>query len=264
VGIPKHLHDRLFTPYAQGDPSVPRLYGGSGLGLSICRRLVGLMGGDIALVSQPGQGATFEVSLVLAKGSDGRAALASSTAGIAGTRLLIVDPNATTGALMQQHAASWGLETRMVGSGGEALAGLGAARRDGREYDVALIDPAIPDMGGEELGRRIKADPELRATQLVMVTSSGAAGRRRAREPDRLCRLSPQAGHRHHAPRLPASAARPGCRGGWSFRSSPRLAAGFRRLRLLNLHIEIHTGIGYTPPPCPANAALAPAPAQVA
>jgi CheY-like chemotaxis protein len=175
VGIPKHLHDRLFTPYAQGDPSVPRLYGGSGLGLSICRRLVALMGGDISLVSRPGKGATFEVSLVLAKGPDGRAAPVS-TVGIAGTRLLIVDPNATTGALMQQHAASWGLETRLVASGGEALAGLGDARRDGREYDVALIDPGIPDMGGEELGRRIKADPELRATQLVMVTSSGLRG----------------------------------------------------------------------------------------
>jgi two-component system, sensor histidine kinase and response regulator len=175
VGIPKHLHDRLFTPYAQGDPSVPRLYGGSGLGLSICRRLVGLMGGDISLASRPGKGATFEVSLILAKGPDGRAAPVS-TVGIEGTRLLIVDPDATTGARMQQRAASWGLETMLVASGGEALAGLGDARRDGREYDVALIDPAIPDMGGEELGRRIKADPELCATQLVMVTSSGLRG----------------------------------------------------------------------------------------
>jgi two-component system, sensor histidine kinase and response regulator len=61
AGIPEHLQDRLFTPYAQADPSIPRLYGGSGLGLSICRRLVGLMGGDIALVSRPGEGTTFDL-----------------------------------------------------------------------------------------------------------------------------------------------------------------------------------------------------------
>ena len=175
VGIPKHLHDRLFTPYAQADPSVPRLFGGSGLGLSICRRLVGLMGGDITLASRPGKGTTFDLNLLLAK-VDSQAAPASSAVGIAGLRLLIVDPNPTTGALMQQHAANWGLETELVADGGAALASLQDARREGREHDVALIDRSLPDMSGEELGRRIKADAELRATQLVMVTSSGLRG----------------------------------------------------------------------------------------
>jgi two-component system, sensor histidine kinase and response regulator len=175
-GIPEHLHDRLFNPYAQADPSVPRLFGGSGLGLSICRRLVGLMGGDIKLASRLGKGTTFDLNLVLAKGAAARAAPVSSPLGIAGSRLLIVDPNPTTGKLMQQHAANWGVETELVADGGAAVASLHEARRDGREHDVALIDRSLPDMGGEELGRRIKADPELRATQLVMVTSSGLRG----------------------------------------------------------------------------------------
>ena len=176
VGIPKHLHDRLFTPYAQADPSVPRLYGGSGLGLSICRRLVGLMGGDITLDSRPGEGTAFDLNLVLAKVTGGLAAPVSSAVGIAGTRLLIVDPNPTTGTHMQQHAVNWGLETELVADGGAALAGLREARRAGRDHDVALIDRSLPDMDGEELGRRIKAAAELRATQLVMVTSSGLRG----------------------------------------------------------------------------------------
>jgi two-component system sensor histidine kinase/response regulator len=176
VGIPEHLQDRLFTPYAQADPSIPRLYGGSGLGLSICRRLVGLMGGDIRLVSRPGEGTTFDLQLPLAKGADGRADPAPSTIGIAGTRLLIVDPIATTGAMMRQHAANWGLETWLVASGEEALASLRDASDAGRAHDVALVDRSLPDMGGEELGRRIKADPALSGTQLVMVTSSGLRG----------------------------------------------------------------------------------------
>ena len=88
MGIPEHLHDRLFTPYAQADPSVPRLYGGSGLGLSICRRLVALMGGTVAFSSAPDVGTTFELDLVLAKALQVRSPPASAAVGIAGTRLL--------------------------------------------------------------------------------------------------------------------------------------------------------------------------------
>jgi two-component system, sensor histidine kinase and response regulator len=176
VGIPEHLHDRLFTPYAQADFAVPRLYGGSGLGLSICRRLAGLMGGSIALSSRPGVGTTFDLELVLAKAPDGRAMPLTSAAGIAGTRLLIVDPNATTAIMMEQHAGNWGVETKLVATGGEAMTSLRGARRIGRGYHIALIDRSLPDMGGEDLGQEIKADPELRPTQLVMVASSGLRG----------------------------------------------------------------------------------------
>jgi two-component system, sensor histidine kinase and response regulator len=176
VGIPEHLHDRLFTPFAQADPSVPRLYGGSGLGLSICRRLVAQMGGSISLSSRPGVGTTFELDLVLGKAPDSRAIPAASAAGIAGTRLLIVDSNATTAVMMQQHAGNWGVESRLATSGSEALAILRHARRDGQAYPIALIDRSLPDTSGEELGRQIKADPALDATQLVMVASSGLRG----------------------------------------------------------------------------------------
>jgi two-component system, sensor histidine kinase and response regulator len=176
VGIPEHLHDRLFTPYAQADPSVPRLYGGSGLGLSICRRLVALMGGTVAFSSRLGEGTTFDLELSLAKAPHGQASPAPGGAGIAGSRLLIVDPNATTGLLMQQHTANWGVESALVASGGEALASLREAAGQGRAFDIALIDRSLPDMGGEELGGRIKADPQLGTMQLVMVASSGLRG----------------------------------------------------------------------------------------
>ena len=73
VGIPS-TSTTAFTPYAQADPSVPRLYGGSGLGLSICRRLVTLMGGTVALSSAPDVGTTFELELTLAKAPQNRPA----------------------------------------------------------------------------------------------------------------------------------------------------------------------------------------------
>jgi CheY-like chemotaxis protein len=176
VGIPEHLHDRLFTPYGQADPSVPRLYGGSGLGLSICRRLVTLMGGTVGFSSRPDVGTTFDLELTLAKALHARPSPPRAAAGIAGTRLLIVDPNATTGLLIQQHTASWGVDGALIGSGGEALACLREAVRQGRAFEIALIDQSLPDMGGEELGARIKSDPDLSATQLVMVASSGLRG----------------------------------------------------------------------------------------
>jgi two-component system sensor histidine kinase/response regulator len=174
MGIPEHLHDRLFTPYAQADPSVPRLYGGSGLGLSICRQLIGLMGGTIAFSSLPDVGTTFELELPLAKAA--RSQPSPAAGGVAGSRLLIVDPNVATGVLMQQQTANWGVESALVDTGGEALASLRGAVGQGRAFDVALIDRSLPDMDGEELGRRIKADPELSSTQLVMVAPSGFRG----------------------------------------------------------------------------------------
>jgi CheY-like chemotaxis protein len=90
--------------------------------------------------------------------------------------LLIVDPNSTTGLLMQQHTANWDAESVLVASGGEAVVRLREAVRHGRAFDVALIDRSLPDMSGEELGQRIKSDPQLGAVQLVMVASSGLRG----------------------------------------------------------------------------------------
>ncbi len=175
IGIPQHLQDRLFTPYAQADPSVPRLYGGSGLGLTICARLVALMGGAIALSSRPGAGTSFDLTLRLAR-PRGRAERRRTSAEVAGMRLLIVDGTTTTRRMMEQHARSWGIAAKLASSGAAALSALAAAAERGRPFEVALIDRSLPDMSGEELGRAIKADPRLRALELVMIASAGLRG----------------------------------------------------------------------------------------
>jgi two-component system, sensor histidine kinase and response regulator len=181
IGIPEHQQARLFTAYAQADPSVRRLYGGSGLGLTICKRLAALMGGEIRLHSRPGEGTRFEVTLVLdraakagaAGGAEPLSAVTGETGKIAGLRLLVVDPNPTTRTMTLQQTVSWGVEAQGVGSGAEALAALDAAQR--RPFRVALIDRSLPDMSGEDLGRRIKTDAGA-ATELVMTASSGLRG----------------------------------------------------------------------------------------
>jgi CheY-like chemotaxis protein/nitrogen-specific signal transduction histidine kinase len=176
IGIPEHLQDRLFTAYAQADPSVPRLYGGSGLGLTICKRLVGLMGGEIRLTSRPGEGTVFDLELALAKTPAARPGPTPPSAEIAGTRLLIVDGTPTTRTTLQQRTRSWGIAAAVTDSGAAALSILNQAHDQGRPFDVALIDRSLPDLSGEELGRRIKAESRLRSTELVMIASSGLRG----------------------------------------------------------------------------------------
>ncbi len=176
MGIPEHLQDRLFTAYAQADPSVPRLYGGSGLGLTICKRLVGLMGGEIRLSSRPGEGTVFDLELALARTPEARPGPTPASAEIAGTRLLIVDGTPTTRTMLQRRTQSWGIAAAVAESGASALDVLNRAQDQGRPVEIALIDRSLPDLSGEELGRRIKADPRLRSTELVMIASSGLRG----------------------------------------------------------------------------------------
>jgi two-component system sensor histidine kinase/response regulator len=175
IGIPEHLQPQLFSAYAQADPSVRRLYGGTGLGLTICKRLVGLMGGEIGLSSRPGEGTSFALTVMLGKASPGRSA-GAAPGSVAGLRLLIVDPNPTTRAMTEQQVLSWGIEPTAAGSGAEALAALARAGDAGRPIRIAMIDRSLPDMSGEQLGRQIKADPRLRATELVMVATAGLRG----------------------------------------------------------------------------------------
>jgi two-component system sensor histidine kinase/response regulator len=176
IGIPEHLQEHLFTAYAQADPSVARLYGGSGLGLTICRRLVGLMGGEIRVSSRPGEGTAFDLELSLARTPEPRPGRRTASAEIAGMRLLIVDGTATTRRQLQQRTRNWGVVAAAAESGAAALALLNQAHDEGRAIEVALIDRSLHDLSGEELGRRIKADPRLRSTELVMIASSGLRG----------------------------------------------------------------------------------------
>jgi CheY-like chemotaxis protein/nitrogen-specific signal transduction histidine kinase len=176
IGIPAHLQDRLFTPYAQADPSVPRLYGGSGLGLAICARLISLMRGEIALSSRPGEGTRFDLTLTFARPLEARRDQTRRSAEIVGTRVLIVDGTETTRSMMQQHTRSWGIAAQLTDSGAAALAALSAAQSAGRPFEIVLIDRSLPDMSGEELGRAIKANADLRGLDLVMMTSSGLRG----------------------------------------------------------------------------------------
>ena len=174
IGIPDHLRENLFTPYAQADPSIPRLYGGSGLGLTICKKLVKLMDGTIDVDSVEGEGTRFHIGLTFEKAKPEQSSLPPSGQ-IAGLHILVVDANEMTRMMLDQQALSWGAITHLASSGDKALAALARAA-NGAPIDVVLIDSALPDMSGEELGRIIRGDEKLGAPALVMMTSSGLRG----------------------------------------------------------------------------------------
>ncbi|MEM8948171.1 MAG: response regulator [Pseudomonadota bacterium] len=175
IGIPDHLKERLFTPYAQADPSVPRLYGGSGLGLTVCQHLVKLMNGAISVDSAEGQGTVFRLELPFEKAAPEHAALPPSGQ-IAGLNILVVDPNEVTRMMLDQQALSWGAVTHLVDSGESALAALHRSKAAGSPIDVVLIDSRLPDMSGEQLGESIRSCDKLDNTALVMMASSGLRG----------------------------------------------------------------------------------------
>ena len=175
IGIPAHLQSHLFTPYAQADPSIPRLYGGSGLGLTICKRLVSLMDGDIQVESEEGTGTTFHLTLGFEKPTTHRLTMPPSGQ-ISGLHLLVVDPNDVTRMMLDQQALSWGAVTQLVDDGAAALRALELAEARGAPIDVVLVDSALPDMSGEDLGRAVRSAEQFKRIALVMMTSSGLRG----------------------------------------------------------------------------------------
>jgi PAS domain S-box-containing protein len=174
LGIAADDQDRLFSAFTQADSSTTRKYGGTGLGLTICRQLVELMGGRLGLDSTLGQGSTFWFELSLRRTLDAPAARKSGdTRTLSGQRALIVDDNATNRRILRQQLRSWGVEAVEAADGFEALEIAGTAAQDGRAFDLGVIDLNMPGMDGMELARELKANSATASTMLFLLSSSG-------------------------------------------------------------------------------------------
>ncbi len=170
IGIDEERKARLWEAFTQADSSTTRLYGGTGLGLTISRQLVERMGGRISVESELGRGSTFAFSLPLAISES---SVGSNKAALAGRSVLVVDDNATNRSILEVQLAGLGASVTTVSSGSEALVALRDAGDSGRPYDLALLDFDMPEMDGITLARRIQDEPSGARTRLVMLTSSG-------------------------------------------------------------------------------------------
>jgi CheY-like chemotaxis protein len=171
IGMTPEERTHLFQPFSQADSSTTRKYGGTGLGLTISKRLVELMDGEIGVESAPGQGSTFWFTARL--GRPTTAALAvPAAAELRGKRVLVVDDNETSRQIVHHQVLSWGMLDGMAADGQSALAALRDAQHGGTPYDVAILDLAMPGMDGLELAQAIRANPALAAIKLVMLASA--------------------------------------------------------------------------------------------
>jgi PAS domain S-box-containing protein len=173
IGISDEARGRLFAEFSQADTSTTRKYGGTGLGLAICKRLVGLMGGRIGVDSAVGKGSTFWFELRLPLAPDHTV---DDPADLSGLRLLIVDDSTVNRGILERQAEGWDVKAGSAPDGATALDYLRAAARSGEPYDIAIIDYNMPEMDGVELARRIRGDASIRATRLLLLTSSARRG----------------------------------------------------------------------------------------
>jgi CheY-like chemotaxis protein len=129
------------------------------------------MGGELGVDSSAGEGSTFWATVPLHPAVEPDALQSPATAGLDGLRALVVDDNHTNRVILHDQLTAWGMTVETVDGGAAALTVLQAAARDGRRFDLGVLDLCMPRMDGLELGRRIAATPELAGTPLVLLTS---------------------------------------------------------------------------------------------
>ncbi|MGA1823133.1 MAG: response regulator [bacterium] len=173
IGIPKDRIDSLFLSFSQVDSSMTRKYGGTGLGLAISKKLAELMGGRIWVESVEGKGSTFWFTAVFKKQVGDHITAIGIPEDIQGKRILIVDDNETNRFVLKEQLRLCSCHADEASSGAEALGKLYQAAAEGNPFHIAIIDMRMPHMDGESLGRKIKADPAIADTLLVMLTSIG-------------------------------------------------------------------------------------------
>ena len=179
AGIPEDKQALVFEAFEQADGPEVRKHTGTGLGLAISTQLVEAMGGKITLESTVGDGSTFRFTVLFGMG-DPRVVTRSdddvSGGSLAGCRVLVVTASDANAAVIRQVLGGAGAHCTRIAWGEIAIAELDTAAREGKAFQVVLLDWDIQDMDGFEVARKIREAPSLPQTSVVMLTSVGLRG----------------------------------------------------------------------------------------
>ena len=177
IGIPSEKQMDIFEAFTQSDASITRKHGGTGLGLTISSSLVEMMGGQIQVESEPGQGSTFsfDTHLSLWKNPPGMPELAGSQ-DLEGLPVLIVDDNTTNLRILYEMLLGWQMKPAMADGAAQALTELSHADSGGKPIRLALLDAQMPETDGLRLAQKMKEDPQFSKVPVIIMTSAGMRG----------------------------------------------------------------------------------------
>ena len=183
IGIAAEKQRLIFEAFSQGDASTTRKYGGTGLGLAISSRIVELMGGKIWVVSKLGEGATFHSTAKLPIAPRPAGPELAAQPDLVGIRVLVVDDNASSRAILEEAIKTWGLVVHTAGSGSEALRLLQQAGMEENPYHLLLADGCMPGMDGLSLAMETRQSLAVPVATVMMLTADDYyASVRRCRE----------------------------------------------------------------------------------
>ncbi len=177
IGIPANRQHEIFEAFTQADSSTTRKYAGTGLGLTISSRLARLMGGNIRVESEPGQGSTFYFTAEFGIGK----ALTDfvnpqDTVDLRNFSVMVVDDNATNRQILRQVLLNWEMKPTVVDSAREALSLLQDAQKSGKPFPLVISDVHMPEMDGFTLAKQIKENPALAGATIMMLSSGERLG----------------------------------------------------------------------------------------
>jgi CheY-like chemotaxis protein len=170
IGIPADKLGKLFQAFSQVDSSTSRRFGGTGLGLAICKRLVELMSGRIWVESEEGKGTTFYFTIKVQPAPiSPKAYLRNRHAELVNKSVLIVDDNLTNRQILTLQCQGWGMMAQSTDSGLSAIEWL----KQGRQFDLAIIDMHMPGMDGGQLARYLRNLKPAHEMPIIMLSSVG-------------------------------------------------------------------------------------------
>ncbi|MDR1686862.1 MAG: response regulator [Desulfovibrio sp.] len=171
IGMTAEQRAKLFNPFTQADSSTSRLYGGTGLGLTITKRLIEMMGGEVWIDSEPGKGTGVHFTVCLERGLED--APPRFTTSLTGLRVLVADDNEMARSILGEMLRGFTLEPATVSSAAEAYAELSRAEQDENPYQIVLIDWRMPEINGLEAASHIRHMGLKTVPAVILVTAFG-------------------------------------------------------------------------------------------
>ncbi len=161
IGIDKDHVQQIFRPFSQADETTTRKYGGTGLGLTICKQLVEMMDGELWLESEYGKGSTFYFTIKIGRQLDETDHTLALPADIQNKKVLVVDDSIDSRIILQKILHSLGFQVELVSSGKEALEKLDIIRIHKEQLDLLIVDMVMPNLSGIETAKIIRQEMKL-------------------------------------------------------------------------------------------------------